>query len=483
MKKKDVMAATGCSEKMLRYYEDHALIHPHTSRSNGRTSHDYSESDIQDLQDVMALRQAMFTVDEIRRIQERPASIPETVAAYHTRISGFQKELEPLLALNATEAGSWKELSSQVRDLTVSPAYSPTPHFRQFDPEPEADEIGRPSRWRKCLVIALPVTCFLVLLFITLGLASANRRQGLEDFCTVSAQAGALLDGYTDATPAALQEQLSEFGDGACLAVYSQDGSRLYDSVPCFRLTLNEQRYLAVLGDTESLELSWTLDALSSDTLLDQSGTASILIAGQAEDGWFYPTHIADKTVAYNSDSGLFEEWNWLLSGNNADDAEEAVISGVSYGADADVREARDQLLKEYGATPGFSIRGGLLKTTLFSTASVLVGGEPCLLVYYNQLTPLSAAFSDYGIFFLLIFFVSLICAALLGRSAADARKARQRVAQAASTSKDIDFAIYNSVATGQVSSKGTRAQEVGIDMNNNQKLATLNLLRHLDDD
>ena len=47
---------------------------------------------------------------------------------------------------------------------------------------------------------------------------------------------------------------------------------------------------------------------------------------------------------------------------------------------------------------------------------------------------------------------------------------------------QDIDFAVYQNIAAGQASSKGTRAQTAGMELNNNQKLATLNMLRHLDD-
>ena len=66
MKIKELSEITGLTKRTIRFYEDAGLIHPEKSNRNGRDFREYSQQDAELLREVIVLRKARFTIDEIR---------------------------------------------------------------------------------------------------------------------------------------------------------------------------------------------------------------------------------------------------------------------------------------------------------------------------------------------------------------------------------------------------------------------------------
>lgn len=101
MKIKAVCQATGLTDRTVRYYIEEKLLLPdYTENYLGRKTFDFSEEDIQRLQDIAVLRKYGFTVAEIREMSQNPQTIPQTVDALRERKTAeLQKEQTLLEAL------------------------------------------------------------------------------------------------------------------------------------------------------------------------------------------------------------------------------------------------------------------------------------------------------------------------------------------------------------------------------------------------
>ena len=137
MKIKEVMQRTGLSEKTIRYYESCGLVHTSTYRNNGRTYHEFDETSLMELRNVVLLRKAEFSIEEILTMQQEPERISEIVSSYQERISAKQQIFEKLTSDNELkDASDWNNLSLRIsRDMTRIQGYEPTLHFGKFDPE------------------------------------------------------------------------------------------------------------------------------------------------------------------------------------------------------------------------------------------------------------------------------------------------------------------------------------------------------------
>ena len=142
MKIKEVMQRTGLSEKTIRYYESCGLIHTITSRSNGRTYHEFDENSIVELQNILMLRKAEFSIEEILKMQQDPTCISAIVTAYQQCFVEKKKITDKLIADDELKnADDWKDLSFRIhRALTRIEGYESPMRFGQFDPESEAEK-------------------------------------------------------------------------------------------------------------------------------------------------------------------------------------------------------------------------------------------------------------------------------------------------------------------------------------------------------
>ena len=86
MKIKEVARKTGLTEKTIRYYEHRGLVIPSSTELNGRRFRDYSPDNVAALVAVSTLRRVRFPVEEIGRMQQDPACIPEVIRDYEESI-------------------------------------------------------------------------------------------------------------------------------------------------------------------------------------------------------------------------------------------------------------------------------------------------------------------------------------------------------------------------------------------------------------
>ena len=86
MRIKEVSALTGLAERTIRFYEEEGLFHPEKEYSNGRYYRNYSDNDIRDLEMLATLRQAGFTMDEIRKMQTESGVIADMLTDLNLRL-------------------------------------------------------------------------------------------------------------------------------------------------------------------------------------------------------------------------------------------------------------------------------------------------------------------------------------------------------------------------------------------------------------
>lgn len=140
MKLKEVCSITGLTKRTIRFYEEKQLISPQGKWKNGRVYRNYSDEDVQKLQEIAVLRRAMFTIEEIYEMQQNPDRIAEIIGGYEDRIHGISATLQELnrilVQINPTQIPSVSVLVNQispaVTDLPL-PKIDLRPRFKYLD--------------------------------------------------------------------------------------------------------------------------------------------------------------------------------------------------------------------------------------------------------------------------------------------------------------------------------------------------------------
>lgn len=140
MTRKELCESLGISIKTLRIYEEKRLITPKKEMRNGREYREYSPELVEDLRDILTLRRARFTMDEILTMQSAPEKIPEIFRAYSLWL---RQETDQLLQLRSAAEGIQADsltglgdliaqLESTARDIPL-PQMDIRPRFRHLD--------------------------------------------------------------------------------------------------------------------------------------------------------------------------------------------------------------------------------------------------------------------------------------------------------------------------------------------------------------
>jgi DNA-binding transcriptional MerR regulator len=154
MKIKEVSAITGLTKKTIRFYEEAGLIQPQKQAINGRDFREYSDSDIAQLNEIIVLRKAHFTIEEIKNMQSGSQPIQDVFSKYYDRVKAEKKELDRLLCvLDAiathsleTKAELVQEISSAAKEMRL-PFVDIHPQFKYIDEMEE--KLGIKERKRK----------------------------------------------------------------------------------------------------------------------------------------------------------------------------------------------------------------------------------------------------------------------------------------------------------------------------------------------
>lgn len=137
---KELCQQTGLTKKTIRFYEEKGLIAPRTEYRNGRYYRDYSQRELELLQQIATLRRAWFTIDEIRRMQREPESIRDIFPQYRLWLRQQKQELDALLSaaeqIDPEELSSLEALTSAMNSAAAAlplPETDIRPRFRYLD--------------------------------------------------------------------------------------------------------------------------------------------------------------------------------------------------------------------------------------------------------------------------------------------------------------------------------------------------------------
>ncbi len=87
MKIKEVCIKTGVTEKTVRYYIDCGLLSPTEYTVRGRTYREYQDSDIEDLKNIITLRNIGMSIELIQKMVSDGKSIPDIMNEYIEKLS------------------------------------------------------------------------------------------------------------------------------------------------------------------------------------------------------------------------------------------------------------------------------------------------------------------------------------------------------------------------------------------------------------
>lgn len=96
MTRKEVCTTTGLSIKTLRLYEEKGLISPERQYRNGREYRVYTPELVAQLRQIATLRRALFTMDEIKTMQEHPDTIPGIFEDYRQWLEAQENQFRAL---------------------------------------------------------------------------------------------------------------------------------------------------------------------------------------------------------------------------------------------------------------------------------------------------------------------------------------------------------------------------------------------------
>lgn len=154
-KMKEVCSLTGLTEKTVRYYVDQKLIHPQVEAGLHYRSYRFSEEDVRVLKQVSALRNAEFTIAEIRQMLADSSAIPILIA---------EKE-----AVLAEKIAVLQETHRSLSQLTVSEQTDLSQIADAIDPQtPLRKETPKASR-NRLLWLTVYIALFTVLGMIVTG--------------------------------------------------------------------------------------------------------------------------------------------------------------------------------------------------------------------------------------------------------------------------------------------------------------------------
>ena len=139
MTRKEVCNATGLSIKTLRLYEEKGLIAPERQYRNGREYRVYTPELVAQLRQIATLRRALFTMDEIKTMQQNPDTIPGIFEDYRQWLEAQENQFRALRqAAGQVNAQTLHSVSSLLSGMEQAASSMPLP---QMDIKPDFKHI------------------------------------------------------------------------------------------------------------------------------------------------------------------------------------------------------------------------------------------------------------------------------------------------------------------------------------------------------
>lgn len=129
MKIKAVCEATGLTDRTIRFYIEEGIISPeYTENYLGRKTFDFSQTDIDALQEIAVLRKFGFSIAEIKEILQHPENIEQIVDALRVRKQKLiEQESAFLDVLSHMDYRHTENVSALVAFLSTPVAHMPIP--------------------------------------------------------------------------------------------------------------------------------------------------------------------------------------------------------------------------------------------------------------------------------------------------------------------------------------------------------------------
>ena len=130
MTRKEVCTATGLSIKTLRLYEEKGLIAPERQYRNGREYRVYTPELVAQLQQIATLRRALFTMEEIKSMQQNPDTIPGIFEDYRQWLAAQETQFRALRqAAGQVNAQSLHSVDSLLSGMEQAASQMPLPEM------------------------------------------------------------------------------------------------------------------------------------------------------------------------------------------------------------------------------------------------------------------------------------------------------------------------------------------------------------------
>lgn len=150
MKIKEVANRTGLTEKTIRYYEEKGLITPEMEMVGKRRFREYTEENINDLEEIANLRRLFFTIEEIKTMKEQSTEIPRILDAYKSRMEEELKaKLQIANSLQSMELSKEDTIESIIHKITPKVEDLPLP---MEDVNPDFGKLDRQNSMLNLLV-------------------------------------------------------------------------------------------------------------------------------------------------------------------------------------------------------------------------------------------------------------------------------------------------------------------------------------------
>lgn len=290
MKIKDVCLQTGLTDRTIRFYIEKGLLNVNASDINGRNYREYSEEDVEILNDISKLRKAKFSVQDILDMQNANKCLDEIVASHYYQLEQEQHANEIILTRLKKIQGrnniSWRKLAN----ILLSNEETKIEGLRNLtDDEPVIIESRSVKEYVKIIIITLVVFVVLLASSIVIIRHRYNQRTMLTFFNISEVR---VLDKWTEAGEGYVFLSTKEEGavgyddyffEGKALRVKNDDyyhaimtGEDSYQSISVrMEIPYNEAKALGVLDDNGNVQIEKVL--LNQDYVKDYCVIESVM--------------------------------------------------------------------------------------------------------------------------------------------------------------------------------------------------------------
>ena len=121
MKIKEVIAATGLTDRAIRLYIENGLVTPENQKSyTGRNNYNFTQEDVDCLEQIAMLRKADFSLEQIRTLKQGGEAAREVLLEYlsskQESVALGQRITEALKGFPEQESVTMKSICAKIKE-------------------------------------------------------------------------------------------------------------------------------------------------------------------------------------------------------------------------------------------------------------------------------------------------------------------------------------------------------------------------------